>query len=182
MIRARLITPPEPAITVDEAKQNMRVTEDAEDSLILGLIKAAGARAEKECGRAFGAQTWEVVLDAFPSGDITVPVGPLVSVTSISYEPETGATVIMDPTGYEIAAAHDEGLIVPLIDWPAVYGTRNAVVIRYVAGLGWPDDIKQAVHLLVGHWYNRRETAGERMEEMPYGACALMGLHRRMFA
>ena len=181
-MRRRLITPAAAPITLSEARSNLRVDHDQDDALIQRLINAAAARVEKEADRAFGAQTWEVILDAFPDDDIEIPWGPLVSVTSITYLDADLEEQTLDAELYGFEEGHPLGLIVTLDTWPTAGTSRNAVVVRYVAGDGWPEDIKQAVHLLVGHWYRNRETAGELMHDLPFGACALIGLHRRMYA
>ena len=50
--------------------------------------------------------------------------------------------------------------------------------------IGGPDDsawvaMRQAMLLLIGHWYARRETAGDyQSHDIPMGAAALLGMHK----
>lgn len=50
--------------------------------------------------------------------------------------------------------------------------------------IGGPDDsawvaMRQAMLLLIGHWYARRETAGDyQAHEIPMGVAALLGMHK----
>lgn len=183
-VRKRLITPPEPAVTVDEAKANSRVPDDIEDALILGFIRSAGAYAETYCGRAFGPQTWEVVLDGFPATDIDLPVGPVASVTSITYlDPAGVSTPLLASGAWELEEFSDPGTIRRLGSWPVTCTSRSAVLVRYVAGLGWPEEVRDAVLLMVGQRINQREaTTADPMHEIPFGARAFLDLHRRLYA
>ena len=46
-----------------------------------------------------------------------------------------------------------------------------------------PATVKQAVMLMAGYWFERRNTASaDSVKEVPYGATALLALNRRMFA
>src|ERR1051325_11329554 len=87
-------------VSLDEAKGQVRVELDfhSDDALILGLIAAARRLAEVFCGRAFLTQTWDLTLDAFPSGwgprwpatlggrdAIRLPRPPLQSVSYVKY-------------------------------------------------------------------------------------------------
>ena len=61
------ITPPsiEP-VTLEEAKLQLRVDSDFDDSLICDAIQAAREDCEGETHRAFITQTWQLILDHFP--------------------------------------------------------------------------------------------------------------------
>lgn len=175
---------PEPAVTLEEAKAQVRIDHDDEDDLLERLIAAATAKVERDCDRAFGEQTWEVILDAFPDDEVEIPWGPLVSVTSLTYLDGDEVETVMDAADYLIEEGHLHGLIFPLSSWPTTYEHRNAVVIRYVAGDGWPEDVRHAVLLLVGHWFNAREAVGRAADNatVPLAYEALIASHRRMFA
>lgn len=184
LVRRRRIEGPDPALELADVKANLAVYHDDDDASLQRLIVAATAKVEKDCDRAFGAQTWEVIYDAFPTDDIELEWGPLVSVTSIKYRDAdlVEQTLAADLYGFEEGHAH--GIVHTLDTWPTAGTSRNAVVVRYVAGDGWPEEIMQAVHLLVGHWYRNREATG------PSGDAAVVPLsyescingQRRMFA
>lgn len=180
-----LVAPGALAVSVEAVKANLRVDNDAEDALIEGLIRAATAHAERWTGIAFEAATWDMYLDAFPSAEIAIPLAPLVSVTSVSYVDADGALQTVSASDFTVDSASRDGWIVPAdgFSWPAMMATINAVTIRFVAGRGTPEDAKQAIHLLVGHWYANREAATEpQRHEIPMGVNALLNLHRRLFA
>jgi uncharacterized phiE125 gp8 family phage protein len=183
LIRKRLITGPDPAVTLEDMRPQLRIDHTEEDALVTSLIASATAFVERQADRAFGSQTWEAVLDAFPTGDLDLPLGPVASVTSISYLDAANLPATVTTDVYALVTGSDPGTIRLLTDWPATYdGTE--IVVRYVAGLGWPEDVKQAVRLLVAHWYANREAVvvGDSVSPLPMAVDALLGTHRRMFA
>lgn len=183
-MRLRLVTAQSGLVTLDEAKDHCRVVDDYEDGLIQAYIDAASAHIQRVVGAAVGAQTWEAVLDAFPDGDIEFNFGPVLSVSSITYLDADSVETVMPEADYRLTARM-LGVVAPTAGaWPETDGSVDAVVIEFDAGneSGVPLELKQATLLLVGHWYENRETAAEKtMTEVPYAVHALVGLHRRMF-
>lgn len=168
------VTPPaEMPVTLDEAKRHLRVLNNAEDTLITALIAAATQHLEGRggiLGRALVTQTWDMRIDAFPrshKGRIELPMPPLQSVTWIKYVDAAGAEVTLPAERYVVDAQHMIGRVRPAYgtQWPSALDDEGAVRIRFVAGYGAagavPDPIKQAILLLVGHWWINREAVGE---------------------
>ena len=74
----KLITAPSGlAVSLVDAKVQLRVTGTDEDALITRLIKGATARAEHETGRAVMDQEWELIVDAFPAAEIELALPPV---------------------------------------------------------------------------------------------------------
>lgn len=182
-MRLRLVTAQAGLVTVDEAKQHLRVVGDHDDTLIQALIDAASAHIQRTIGSAVGSQTWEFVAEKFPAGDIEFDFGPVLSITSITYLDVGSAETVMPAEDYTLTARMP-GVVAPVDAWPETDGSVDAVVIRFVAGdeAGVPVELKQATLLLVGHWYENRETVAEKtFSDVPYAVTTLIGLHRRMF-
>lgn len=177
----RRITGPGLPITVDEAKANGRIDTTAEDALVENCIRSALAHAEKWAGAAFQSQIWELVLDEFPSSEIEIPYGPVLSITSVKYIDGDGAE--QTTTDYEIdLTPSDKAWVIPTEDWPTTMDTANAVTVRFVAGDAPPDDVRQAILLLTEHFYdNRAASSGEDVKAIPFGVFDLLNLHRRLF-
>lgn len=110
-------------------------------------------------------QTWDLVLDAFPAGEIRLPLPPLQSVTSVTYTDTDGASQTLDAGQYTVDTANAR--IVPVSSWPSTKAVPAAVVIRYVCGYGAaaavPASIKAAILLLTGDLFENREAQGEKV-------------------
>lgn len=173
-------------VTLAEAKLHVRDDQAENDSLLQSLIVAARQHVEAVTGRALMTQTWDVMLDGFPSGSIWVPKAPLISVTSVSYLDTAGATQVWGTGNYTVSApTHDraqQGRISPNygVCYPATQSVPNAVTVRVVAGYGSaarvPEAIKAAMKLLIGHWYGSREAViyGQTAVAIPAGVDALL--------
>lgn len=155
--------PTEEPITLVEAKLHLRVSLYDDDNLITGLIKAARAYAETVTRRQFVNATYQYKLDAWPNGDIRLPRPPLSSVTSITYVDVNGDVQTAGSSLYDVDTDTEPGRISLAYDqiWPTARDQNNTILITYVAGYGAasavPESLKQAIKLLVGHWYENRE-------------------------
>jgi uncharacterized phiE125 gp8 family phage protein len=161
----QLITPPaaEP-VTLAEAKMHLRDIAGAEDALIAGWITAARQHLDGKdgiLGRALMPQTWELVMDAFPCGRISVPLPPLQSVTSISYYDTAGVLQVLSSAAYIVEPAFEPGIVEPVDSWPATKARVGAARIRFVAGYAnaaaVPKALWEAMLLAIGDMYENRE-------------------------
>ena len=173
----------EPAVepvTLTEAKLHLRVDHTDDNSLITILIQAAREITEQHLGRSLITQSRTVKLDYFPRcNEITVPYGPLVSVTTLKYYDEDEVQQTMSSTLYWVDASSDIGRIRVKDAWPGTYDMPNAVEVIYVAGYGAagsnvPQAIKAAILLIVGHLYENREQVGDQRYELPFGVETLL--------
>lgn len=181
-----LVTPPaEEPVSLDEAKAHLRVDHDTDDDLITALIAAARQFAETFTRRAFVTQTWRLELDAFPA-EIRLPRSPIQAVTSVQYVDEAGSTQTLGSSLYVLDKATEPARLIPAYDqsWPAARNFTAALKVTYTAGYGdaaaVPQAIKQALLLLIGHWYERREAVSVAAPpaEMPMAVDALLWQHR----
>jgi uncharacterized phiE125 gp8 family phage protein len=160
-----------------------------EDTLLAGFITAARVHVENVVThRALVTQTWQALLSRWPLADrIELPKPPLQSVTSITYVDNIGTSHTFAATLYDLEMAatppvlnptHPRGSIVLAYceSWPwETLRPAAPITIEFVAGYGGiadvPRPIKQAMLLLIGHWYENREIIGD-----PRFAAALAGL------
>ena len=101
----KLITPPEPVVTWEDAKKYLRIDSDDEKTVVEGLIAGATNWIDGHTGwlgRAIGTQTWDLVYDEFPYGSIELPMPPLQSVTGVYYIDSAGIEQTMDPASYSV--------------------------------------------------------------------------------
>lgn len=154
-------------LTTQEAKDHLRITTSDEDSLIDEYIKAATKAAERYTNRAFLTTTYKQYLDSFPisDGGIFLLRPPLKSLTSIDYVDTDGNTQTLDSSKYQVDDAREPAIVFPTPDeeWPDTQEDKlQAVTIKYDAGYGdsdaVPDEIKHAVKILVGHFYDESRT------------------------
>lgn len=193
----RLITPPTAdPLTLLEVKAHCRVDID-DDGLIAGYLLAARVHIENETRRAFMTQTWELTIDdRWPAERVNgswrhrvvLPRPPMLSVESITYVDQLGATQTLAVDQYLAAKSDtDEWVIRPAygVNWPGVREQMAAITITFVAGYGAnpsdvPEPLRQAMLLLVGHMYENREAinVGNIVTELPLAVQSLMFPYR----
>ncbi len=185
----RITAPADTPISLAEAKANMRVDGTDEDALITSLIGAAVDLIDGWSGilgRCVFTQTWRQDFQDFPSGRmIRLPLDPVQSVTVV-YSDTANVEQTLSGTFYSLHT-DDVGPFLWLLDgqnWPSVNDRLDAVRIEMVVGYGAasdvPNSIKQALFLMVGHWYENREASGRSMQEIPLGVYALLAPYRRI--
>lgn len=185
-----VVSPPaQPLISLAEAKAQLRLDGADDDQLVEGYIAAATAWIDGPdgwLGRALISQTLELRAGGFPvcgDGEIDLPYPPVASVTSVTYSDSDGADQVLAADKYRLAGR----FLSPAFgtSWPSTRAQRDALRIQYVAGYGVEPDkvpapIRQAILLLIGHWYGTRETVniGNITSELPFTTSALLAPYR----
>jgi len=176
-----LITPPaiEPVNLVD-AKAYLKIDNEndtIEDAYVSSLIIAAREYCESFQNRAYITQTWEMGLPGFPfsrsnplNGDkrgsiIEIPKGKLQTINSITYKDASGVVTTLTPeVDYAVSnrgilgrVCPPFGKIFPLV----ILYPLDPVVVKFTCGYGEdatdvPTRTKQAMLLLISHWYENR--------------------------
>ncbi len=170
-----------PVVTLEEAKKQSRIYHDDEDSQIPLYVAAATAFIEGPhgIGVALRPQTWRLSLDGFPC-HITVPLGPVTEITSISYIDDAGAPVNLDSWRADLDAQ-------PLRIWPAKdtswpSSTCEPGSVKVVFKCGYetvPADLKAVVLLLSAHLYENREASSDvEYHNLPFAVQAILDRHR----
>jgi len=183
----RLVTAPsvEP-ITLQQAKDHLRVDGDDDNDYIESLITAARERIEASLNRSLITTTWKVTLDRFPGGWwevwncgqewIELPRPRLISVSSIVYTDTNGTSTTWSSSNYTVDTQSEPGRVMPAYNavWPTARDHIAVVTITYTAGYGAaatavPASIKHAMKLLVSHMYELREpvNVGNIVTEIP---------------
>lgn len=181
--------PAETPVSLTEAKAHLRVLHAHDDAYITALIAGATAHLDARhgiLGRALVTQSWEYRLHCFPDCEIDLPFPPLVSVGSVKYIHEAGTETTVSADDYVVDTGAYIGAIRPAYDveWPVARDEANAVRIVFTAGYGAaeavPMPIKQAMLLMIGHWYAHREAVTDQgMSEVPMAAKYLLAPYRR---
>lgn len=210
----RVSEPATEPVTLDDMKNYLRVDFPDDDALINGLISAARERAEDVTGRCLISQQWQFSFDRFPNHswhggyyhggynhglhrnsmfksdglEVTLPRGPVISVDSITYKDQTGATQTLSPSAYNVDLLSQPARIVPVYNtvWPLALHDTNSVTITFTAGYATvPNSFIHAIKLIVGAYYeNRAEVvqSGGNFNQfpMPLSAQALLGTYTMM--
>jgi uncharacterized phiE125 gp8 family phage protein len=181
----KLKTPPaEEPITLQEAKEHLRVDLGADDAYIVTLVKASRQEAEDFMNRVLITQIWVLSLDEFPKQaghHIVVPFPPLSAINSVKYFDLEGMEQTWDSAKYKADTASQPGRLFPAFDevWPSARDQANAVTIEFEAGYGAavdvPETIVQGIKLILGARYDNR---GAGAMQMPDGAKALLSNHQ----
>jgi uncharacterized phiE125 gp8 family phage protein len=180
MSLTRITAPSEPVVTLSAVKEFLRVDNTADDATIEHLLTAAERRYDAPdglLGRALVTQTWELRRDTFPSGAIEVPLPPLQSVASVTYEARDGSIkTLAAGTDYRVDTYSEPGRIVPVASWPRTADVPSAVVVEFVAGFGdagaVPYQIQTAIMQTVASWFDTSRASvamdGGRPREVPH--------------
>jgi uncharacterized phiE125 gp8 family phage protein len=163
-----LVTPPTGSVIgLAEAKKHLRVEIPDDDALIQRLIRAATTACELEIAghRQFLSATFDVQVEDWWDGKLKLPRPPLQSITSVKYFDAAGVEQTLGATNYIVRKPwRQPGTIewAPSVVWPDLELDRShPITIRFVAGYGGaanvPETIKQAILLLLGHWFENRE-------------------------
>lgn len=177
----RTVAPLVPPVTAAEAKKHLSLVGSDHDDLVSRLIEAATEAAEWITWRALITQSWRLTLPAFPCR-LWIPRPPLQSVTAITYIDTDGQEQTLDSELYTVASDAEPAYVVAAYgaSWPATRCTPEAVRVTFVAGYGGessavPQRVRQAILLLVGHWFaNREAVAPGSFGEVPMAATWLL--------
>lgn len=179
----RKTAPTVPVIDLALAKAQCRIdeAETAEDEVLSLYIDAATAWVEEYAGISGMTQTWQVSASAFPRRIWLPRAAPLASLTHVKYYDANNALQTLSSSVYLTPAFHVPACVA-LADgqaWPSIYTRDDAVQIEYVTGVAAatsaPAKMRQAVQLLVGHWFANRESVviGMIAQDVPLAAVAL---------
>jgi uncharacterized phiE125 gp8 family phage protein len=197
-----LVTPP-PAdetgmiVSVAEAMLQCRVSPGGidETSWFTDAIYAAQGEIEgpNGAGIALLTQSWRLSLDRWPRDYIVVPLGPVVSIDGITYQDEAFNVQTLGVSNYvfdlDASPVHIRRAI--NATWPTLGVIPGAIKVSFTAGFvatgpAWPArlrDLKQAVKLLVSHYYNHRDAVvgvegRDSSAVLPKGVDAILDRYR----
>jgi len=184
------VAPTERPVSLGEAKAHLRVDSSDDDALIQGLIDAAVSKFDGysgELGFALLQQTWEQSFCGFTSA-IRLPLGRVIGIASVTYWDSANVLQTL-PTSVYTHHQDAEGCYVALKPgeiWPPTYGRDDAVTVSWTAGFGdaadtVPAAIRQAMLLLIGHWYaNREAVSAGTYAELPLAVMSLIAPFRQV--
>ncbi|NML88753.1 hypothetical protein HHL26_06690 [Sphingobium sp. TB-6] len=156
-------------LDLDEVKLHLRVVRDAEDALIGGLITAAREWVENFTGQLLVPLEITQRFDAFCN--LALHAWPIAAdaVIAVTYVDSAGETQNIGDARLVVGNASAD--VAPAMGsvWPTTYGPVGVTVTAgYSDAAAVPQSLKQAMLLLIGSWYNNRESVSERpLTEVP---------------
>jgi uncharacterized phiE125 gp8 family phage protein len=188
-------------ILLAEAKLHCRVDSDAEDDWFDEKIPAARQFVEKFIDGAVLPQTIIAYYDAIEVSCfdqvLNLPVQPVISIASVTSYDSADAATVFSSSNYRLSG--NRIALGDSANWPTNLRNIDSVAIEFLAGFGTesvvdeetvitavvPEDIKQAMLLVLAHWYQNREAAYDPLakfepqkESIPYGVRALLMPYR----
>ena len=190
MALVSLAGPLQEPVLLDDIKTHLRVSENDEDTLISSLIIAARVHVEHILSRKMITQTWSFYLDQWPENDtISLPLNPVQNISEIKiYDVQDVASVVA-ASDYYVDVSGDPARIIWLGGGARPHAGRvaNGIEVRFTTGYGdnpndVPEPLRQAITLLVSHWYERREPVevGEQPTQVPMMISSLLSPYRSL--
>jgi uncharacterized phiE125 gp8 family phage protein len=150
------------AVSLDEAKNHLRVSGGDQDDPITLLIEASTEKLERDINRGILSATWQQAMYCFPANGqaIDLMMGMNTNVSSITYVDTDGVTQTLDPSMYSYSAGR--GCVFNADasgDWPEVSTdvVSDKVFVNFSCGVTdegcVPRMMKQAILLEVGRGY-----------------------------
>jgi len=174
-------------LTTTEAKLHLRIDHVEEDTLVASLITAARQWCEEYTRRVLMSSTWTQTLEAFPDNGepITLARSPVTTASIVvKYYDTAGAQQTCAAATYRVIPRDPVRIeLAPTKSWPSTYDVTDAVSIEFTAGYTQavliPAPIRQAILLLVGHWYVAREAVltGTISKEIEFAVRALLDMY-----
>ena len=129
----RVIVPPQPIVSLADAKAFLRVDHQDDDTMITDLIMAAQSEFDGpngRLGRAAGAQTLEATFGRF-CRFMPLPYPELTGILAVTYRVPDESQLTADPALYELA---EDGIRLKSgASWPSAASICDAVKVRYTA-------------------------------------------------
>jgi uncharacterized phiE125 gp8 family phage protein len=161
----RTVAPTETPVSATEVKRHLRIDHTDDDTLISALIQAATDHVEDHLGVAIVSQTWRHSFGSYGDYHLRLPL-PGASSVVFKYDDESGVEQTLSSTQYQVVEDRVGSVIIPAPQflWPATDDTATPIRITAVHGYAdassVPQAIKHAMLLIIGDWYEHRETVG----------------------
>jgi len=174
-------------VTLAEAKQFIRVEHDDDDDIIAALIAGSRIHVETQTRRALITQSWRLTRDAWPGcGWLAVLPVPLRMLDAARVYRLDGSTQAIDVARFSVdRIAAPARLAFTRGALPASERQMSGIEIDVTCGYGAapadvPEPLRQAIRLLVAHWYENRGlvAVGHEIAVLPQTVAALIAPYR----
>jgi len=198
------------AVALEDVKRHLIVEHEADDDLILSLMIAALGYAEHHCNKTILLRRMRAHSECWPAdGYLCLPEGPVRLIESVSYIDSEQVRQVVAPEDWNSARRNDIDRIRLTGSTPSLsQSAMQLIEVEYIAGYGSigqqaneydadypivyggntgefedvPENIRQAIRLTVGHWYENRESVvlGTIASQVPMTAEHLLHQERSL--
>jgi uncharacterized phiE125 gp8 family phage protein len=175
---------PQAALPVEEMKDHLRMgsgfaDDGLQDGLIEAYLRAALAAIEGRIGKMLFRRRFLWVLECWRDAEQALPVAPVSGIVSVTLVDTAGSEIVVPATSYRLVPdlhrprLAGKGTTLPTIP------SEGLVKVVFDAGFGpaWTDvpvDLRQAVLLLAGEYYEHRHDDGAQAAGLPFGVVTLI--------
>ena len=175
---------PSLALPVEEMKDHLRMgsgfaDDGLQDGLIETSLRAALAAIEGRIGKMLFQRRFLWVLECWREDEQALPVSPVSGIVSVTLVDAAGAEVVAAATTYRLVKDLQrprlvgKGMALPVIP------SDGMAKVLFDAGFGavWTDipvDLRQAVLLLAGEFYEHRHDDGAQTAGLRFGVVTLI--------
>ena len=159
-----LIPPAVEPVSLQEAKDHLRLDTNAHDALVSMQIQAAREHVEMFTRRQLVTATYLLTLPVLVPV-ILLPYPPLHQVVSVEYRDPQGVLTVLPPTAYTVDTSTEPGRLY-LLTIPAYGAALDALQVTFEAGYGSsgsdvPGRLRAAILLLMADLYEHAEAQAE---------------------
>ena len=171
-------------LSLAEAKAFLRVETGDDDDVISALIAGSRIHVEAQTRRALITQSWRLSFDAWPrDGRLTVLPAPLQALAATRVYDFDNNAQALDTAAFVLDRGASALIFAP---WalPAPGRVAAGIELDVTTGFGdaaidVPEPLRQAIRLLVAHWYENRGLVGSGAV-LPQTVAALLAPYRML--
>ena len=170
----QITEPSDLPLTLAELRAQLRLDSDfvVDDPYIETLQRAAVDSVEAHIAGPLVSRDFEQLHECFPCGDrLVLARAPVSAIAGVFYTADGAAEAIFAASNYvaDVKARPGRVVLKRAAAWPSVaLEAGNAVRVQFTAGYGAradvPESAKQAIKLLVSHWYANRQAVVVNMQ------------------
>lgn len=156
MYLVQTVVPTAEPLSLEDAKNFMRILEDDSDSDIISMIKSAREYAENYTNRQFKVATYELFTDCITQ-DLRLPKNPIKTLSSVEYMDDSGDYQVLDSSKYYLYG-EDDIYKIHFEETITHKAHKNAIKITFDSGYDVvPEGIISYLKILVSTLYENRE-------------------------
>lgn len=168
-------------VELRDLKEQLRITHNDQDALLLRCLQAGRSWVETVTNRALMTQTWSISFDGWPLKPFYLPSPPFVAITAFTYRDAGGdsqpfTAYSVDSTGDLARVRFNPDAELPTLD----ENSMGAVTVTFTAGAATRAEVAPAIGyailLLAASFYENPSevTQGAALNRTPFGVDALL--------